>query len=96
MQQFYQDTSSHMIPRTQASPMFVKGQSNLKKEAARKKQRGQLVLEYLLLMVFAVAVASLIKTQFIGGDPDDPENAGVMTKLIYNIALPIASDTPSE
>jgi|GEM_PF-2826112 len=80
--------------------MLVGGQSNLDEAPVtnhrRKKQSGQLVLEYILLMMFAVAVATLIKTQFIGGDPDDPQNSGVMTQLIYNIASPIARDTPSE
>lgn len=77
--------------------MSPEGQSNLdKQETRKKKQSGQLVLEYILLMMFSVAIATLIKTQFIGGDADDPENAGIMTRLVYQIAIPIASDTPSE
>lgn len=76
--------------------MLDVGQSNLEEGLRKKKQRGQLVIEYLLLMMFSVAIATLIKTQFIGGDADDPESAGIMTQLVYNIARPIASDTPSE
>jgi hypothetical protein len=81
--------------------MLVVGQlndnpSDLIKESAKKKQSGQLVLEYLLLMMFAVALATLIKTQFIGGESDDPDNAGIMTQMVYRIVQPIASDTPSE
>jgi len=79
--------------------MSLEGQSNLnctRTAADKKRQSGQLVLEYILLMILAVGLSTLIKNQFIGGNADDPESAGIMTKFVYKITLPIAADTPSE
>ncbi len=60
------------------------------------KQSGQLVLEYILLMILAVFMASIMKSELIGGSIDDLENAGVLTKLIHGLTGPIALDTPGE
>ena len=86
-----------MIPPNQASPKGLSGQKNLRlSKEAQKKQRGQLVFEYILLMMVAVAVSVMIKNIFIGGEAGQPDSAGIMTKFVYRLTAPIASDTPSD
>ncbi len=79
--------------------MSEKGQSKKEVEevlSCKKKQRGQLVLEYILLMLLAVSMASLMKSRLIGGTADDLDSAGVLTKLVYGMTNTIAADTPGE
>lgn len=65
--------------------------------AKRKKgQRGQLVIEYVLLMLLAVAMASILQSRLLGGSPDDPQNAGLMSRAFFNLATAIARDSPGE
>ncbi|MGH1468405.1 MAG: hypothetical protein ACRBBP_05940 [Bdellovibrionales bacterium] len=79
--------------------MSAEGQSKKEVEeilSRKKKQSGQMVLEYILLMLLAVSMASIMKSSLIGGDASDPSNAGVLTKLVYGLANTIAADTPGE
>ena len=69
--------------------MSVEGQIGRKKE-----QSGQLIIEYVLLMLVAVAMATVLQNTLLGGSPDDPENAGLINQAIFQITTAIARDTP--
>lgn len=75
--------------------MSEEGQS--KSGRPRKGQSGQLVLEYILLMLLAVSMASLMKSNLIGGAPGQAcDEAPVLTGLICSLTFAIAADTPGE
>lgn len=66
------------------------------KNLRKKGQRGQLVIEYILLLLLSVVVATQIQRQLIGGTADDVENAGIMSQFVFRTAIAIARDTPGE
>ena len=74
----------------------VSTQAQTQKEERKKKQRGQLLIEYLLLMLLAVALATQIQSRLVGGDADDPENAGILSQFVFRTADVIARDTPGD
>ncbi|MBS1972443.1 MAG: hypothetical protein JSU04_19210 [Bdellovibrionales bacterium] len=56
-------------------------------------RRGQVVVEYVLLLVIAVAVAALITKELVRRDPDSP---GVLIKKWDDILKEIGSDLPDK
>lgn len=58
-----------------------------------KNRRGQVVVEYVLLLVIAVAVAALITKELVRRDPDSP---GVLIKKWDDILKEIGSDLPDK
>lgn len=58
-----------------------------------KNQKGQILVEYLLLMVIAVACATILVKNLIGRGPDD-QNTGVFIKQWDKIIHIIGNDLP--
>ena len=65
----------------------------LKSWALRKKQQGQIVVEYVLLMTVAVAVAILLVKQIAGRESG---NEGIIVQKWKNILKVIADDIPDQ
>ncbi len=86
--------------------MLEKGQSktaedleakNEKQKKRRQNQSGQLVLEYILLMLLAVSMAAIMKSQLIGGSAGQKcDEAPVLSGLVCSLTMAIAADTPGE
>ena len=60
---------------------------------ASKYNHGQVVVEYVLLLVVSVALATLLIKQLANRDPD---NAGVITTKWHQILVEIGRDTPEK
>lgn len=56
-----------------------------------KKQSGQVIVEYVLLMVIAVSLAVLLTKQLVSRNEDEP---GVLTSKWQSILGEIAEDQP--
>jgi len=65
---------------------------DLKTNLKTRNSRGQIVLEYVLLLSIAVTVAMIIVSQLVKRDTDDPENSGAMIKKWRQIQDSIAKD----
>ena len=59
----------------------------------RRNQRGQIVVEYVLLLVIGVGVAVLITSQMVSRNADSP---GFLVKKWVDILKVIGSDTPDD
>ncbi|HEX7673091.1 MAG TPA: hypothetical protein VF412_02915 [Bdellovibrio sp.] len=53
--------------------------------------RGQIVVEYVLLLVLAVALATLLAKQLVSRDVD---NGGILTVKWHKIMVAIGADIP--
>jgi hypothetical protein len=58
-----------------------------------KKNSGQVVVEYVLLLVIAVAVAALITKELV---KRDPENPGILVEKWDAILKTIGEDLPDQ
>lgn len=58
-----------------------------------KNQRGQIVVEYVLLLIVTVALASLIVAQIAKRDPDNP---GLVVGRWHQLLQFIGSDLPEK
>ncbi|MEK2690425.1 hypothetical protein [Bdellovibrio sp. GT3] len=54
-------------------------------------KRGQIVVEYVLLLVIATGVAALLVSQLVSRNPDDP---GALTSKWQSILLAVGADVP--
>jgi hypothetical protein len=63
------------------------------KTKSLSNRRGQVVVEYVLLLVIAVAVAALITKELVRRDPDAP---GVLIKKWDDILKEIGNDLPDK
>jgi hypothetical protein len=54
-------------------------------------QKGQIVVEYVLLMVIAVGVAALLISQLVDRDPDAP---GVLVAKWHQVLQTVGNDIP--
>jgi hypothetical protein len=54
-------------------------------------KRGQIVVEYVLLLVVATGVAALLVSQLVSRNSDNP---GVLTSKWNSILITIGSDVP--
>lgn len=57
-----------------------------------KSQKGQIVVEYVLLLTIAVTLAMIIVTQLIKRDPEDPANSGAVIKQWQSMQEAIGKD----
>lgn len=58
-----------------------------------KKNSGQVVVEYVLLLVIAVAMAALITKELVKRDPDNP---GILVEKWDSILKTIGEDLPDK
>ena len=86
MQKFFQRFSSSQIPCNEISPKTKKG------------QKGQLVIEFILLLIISIALATLIQSQFIGGTPNECQTgqAPILSQTFCNLTRAIGNDVASE
>lgn len=63
------------------------------KRLSLHKQDGQVVVEYVLLLVVAVALATIVVTQVVQRDPDSP---GFLIKKWGDIQKAIGDDDPGK
>jgi hypothetical protein len=56
-------------------------------------ERGQIVLEYVLLLVIAVGVAALITSTMVSRNPNSP---GFLVKKWFEMIKTIGADTPDD
>lgn len=64
----------------------------MKKKSLRNR-RGQVVVEYVLLLVIAVGVAALITKELVKRDPDNP---GILVQKWDEIIKEIGKDLPDK
>lgn len=57
-------------------------------------QRGQVVVEYVLLLSIAVALALIVVTGLVKRDDQDPENSGALIRQWQRLQNQIAEDIP--
>lgn len=60
---------------------------------ALSKSSGQVVVEYILLLIVAVAMAALVVKQIASRNPDDP---GILIYKWHEIQRTIAEDLPDK
>lgn len=60
--------------------------------ARRSSEKGQIVVEYVLLLSIAVTIALIIVSQLINRDPDEPENSGALIRKWQQMQDTIAKD----
>lgn len=60
-----------------------------------KSQSGQVVVEYVLLLTIAVALAMIIVSQLIKKDPSDPSNSGALINKWNQMQEAIGKDVPN-
>ena len=63
------------------------------KTKSLKNSRGQVVVEYVLLLVIAVAIATLITRELV---KRDAENPGILVKKWDDILKTIGEDLPDK
>lgn len=61
----------------------------------RSTEGGQIIVEYVLLLVVAVSIALVIVTRLVKRDSEDPENSGALIKKWQNIQQGVAEDVPN-
>jgi hypothetical protein len=57
-----------------------------------RKQTGQVVVEYILLLSIGVSLAIIVVTQLIKTDASDPDASGSLIKKWYHIQQDIGND----
>lgn len=57
-----------------------------------RKQSGQVVVEYVLLLTIAVSLAIVVVSQLIKTDPDDIENSGALIQKWHQMQEAIGKD----
>ncbi len=55
-------------------------------------QKGQIVVEYVLLLSIAVTIAAIIVSQLIHRDKDNPENSGALIRKWQQMQDTISKD----
>lgn len=68
----------------------VSSQRNGKRELGQS-ERGQIILEYVLLLAIAISLAILINSLLISRDPDEP---GVVLRVWNEVLRQIGADSP--
>lgn len=64
-------------------------------QIVRRADAGQIIVEYVLLLVVAVSIALVIVTRLVKRDSEDPENSGALIKKWQNIQQGVAEDVPN-
>lgn len=63
-------------------------------KSLKSNQSGQVLVEYVLLLIVAVSLATIIISGLVKRDSDDPDNSGAIIKRWQAIKEGIAKDTP--
>ncbi len=66
----------------------------MNKNVNRFDQKGQIILEYILLLIIGLMAASLIKTKLIGSG-EDLDKMGFLRQKWIKIMLEIGKDQPN-
>ena len=66
---------------------------NSSQQTTRRRESGQIVVEYILLLVIGVGVASLITSQMVSRNPNSP---GFLIAKWVSIIQTIGKDTPDD
>lgn len=61
---------------------------------SQRRQQGQVVVEYVLLLSIAVALALIVVTGLVKRDDQDPENSGALIRQWQRLQNQIAEDVP--
>jgi hypothetical protein len=77
-----------IVPVSEAS-----GKKNSSQEISLRGQGGQIIVEYVLLLVVGVSVAVLITSTMVSRNPDSP---GFLVKKWLDIIQAIGKDTPDD
>ena len=67
-------------------------QSRNRDKNPRSSERGQIVVEYVLLLSIAVTIAVIMISQLIKRDQDDPENSGALIRKWQQMQDTVAKD----
>lgn len=75
--------------------MEINNSSRYKKRGSLKSDRGQILIEYILLLLIGITIANLLVkglTRF----SDEPDDRGIIIKRWINIWDSIGKDLPDE
>ena len=81
------------FPQGQPSGKSRFGQSRVVQSHVIRNQRGQIVVEYILLLAVAVAMAMLITKTLVGRDPGSP---GFVISAWSELLTQMGSDTADD
>lgn len=56
-------------------------------------QKGQIVVEYVLLLVVAVSISAMLVSNLVSRDPDNP---GLLSSKWHSILMTIGDDVPDQ
>lgn len=59
---------------------------------SKRKQSGQIVVEYVLLLTIAVTLAMIVVSQLIKRDTEDPSNSGALIQKWNQMQEAIGQD----
>lgn len=65
---------------------------SLKNESLLSDRKGQIVVEYVLLLSIAVTIAMIIVSQLVSRDSNDPENSGALIRKWRQVQETIGQD----
>lgn len=57
-----------------------------------KNQKGQIVVEYVLLLSIGIAAALIVVSQLVKRDADDPQNSGAIIRKWQQMQEAVAKD----
>jgi hypothetical protein len=66
---------------------------NSSQQTTRRRESGQIVVEYVLLLVIGVGIATLITSQMVSRNPNSP---GFLIAKWVSILQTIGADTPDD
>ena len=69
--------------------IYQSKQKNSQKKSSQSNQKGQIVVEYVLLLVLSIGIALLVVSYIVSRDPSSP---GFLISKWYEILSFIASD----
>lgn len=65
----------------------------MKEKKSQLRQRGQIVVEYVLLLSIAVTIGMVLISMLVKRDADEPANSGALIQKWRQIQEDIAKDT---
>lgn len=82
------NSNSHLSPSIHSTLPFAINSNH-------SDERGQVLIEYILLLLIGIMVANILLKQLTGFS-DDPENRGVVIQRWMKLWDSIGSDTPDK
>jgi hypothetical protein len=64
-------------------------------ELSRHWQRGQIVVEYVLMLSIAVVIAAILISKLVKIDSEDPSNSGALIQKWQSLQKGVANDKPN-